>query len=109
VLPRNSSFLPGAAGAPFIIRETFFSPANNTFGELGFDVASCVIDFGDVRPDHPDREGMLEAVTPTMRDIVSTRGLRPLSLGGDHSVTYPLTKALRDEVFECGDFGNLNE
>ena len=61
-----------------------------------------MIDFGDVLPDRPDREGMLAAVAPVMRSVVSSRGLRPLSLGGDHSVTFPLTKALREQVSAWG-------
>ena len=67
-------------------------------GELGYDVAPLVVDFGDVRPESANRAGMLAAISPAMRDIVVSHGLRPLSLGGDHSVTYPLTKALREQV-----------
>ncbi|GAX77893.1 hypothetical protein CEUSTIGMA_g5335.t1 [Chlamydomonas eustigma] len=76
----------------------FHSEANNTCGELGFDLAENILDFGDVTPKIPDKEGMLEAVQPIIKKMMSEQRLRSLSLGGDHSITYPLCKAVREQI-----------
>ena len=88
----NSSFLRGAAEAPPLIRAALFSDAANLWSESGIDLGGkdILFDAGDVSKASPK----------DIADSVSTllvQGLRPLSLGGDHSITYPITKAVARE------------
>ena len=83
----SSSFLRGAALAPPKIRAALHSPAANGWSESGIDAwAEGVIgDAGDLDlPATGEARGLIER---SIREIVE-RGDRPLSLGGDHSVTY---------------------
>jgi agmatinase len=87
----SSSYLRGAAGAPPLIRAALASPASNGWSESLRDVAGALADAGDLElPGDAPRE----AIERGARDVIA-RGGRPLSLGGDHSVTYPLLRAVR--------------
>ncbi|MFI5241667.1 MAG: agmatinase [Gemmatimonadales bacterium] len=89
----SSSFMRGPALAPPRIREELYSSQSNGCAEGGFHVLgeSGIIDEGDLAlPNTPDARDLIEA---GIRDILD-RGGRPLSLGGDHSVTYPVLRAL---------------
>jgi len=88
----NSSFMKGAADAPPQIRAAFRSDASNLFSESGIDLGAdgLFFDAGDMEP---------VSGTDTMtliQDSIFTLlndGLAPISLGGDHSITYPIVKA----------------
>src|SRR5215831_10219038 len=83
----SSSFLRGAALAPPKIREAFRSPAANGWSESGIDLwmPGVLGDAGDLAlPASAEARPLIEQA---IREIVE-RGDRPLSLGGDHSVTY---------------------
>ena len=85
----NSSFMRGAAEAPPLIREALFSDARNLSSENGIDLGSEGIlnDAGDISPASPRQ----------IEDSVSSllaQGLRPLALGGDHSITFPIVTAI---------------
>lgn len=85
----NSSFLRGAAEAPPLIRAALYSDASNLWSESGIDLGGEDVFFeaGDVTTDEPE----------TIERVVSAllgQGLRPLSLGGDHSITYPIVRAV---------------
>ena len=83
----SSSLLRGAALAPPKIREALHSPAANGWSESGIEVlATDVIDdAGDLAlPPTAEARALIERA---IREIVE-RGDRPLSLGGDHSITY---------------------
>ena len=89
----HSSFLRGAAKAPAIIRDSLFSPASNSFSELGINVLSeeLLTDLGDL--------SFSESIDPIIQieeKITDTleQGYKPISIGGDHAVTYPIVKAL---------------
>ena len=88
----NSSFMKGAADAPPQIRAAFRSEASNLFSESGVDlgVEGLFFDAGDIEP-------VTGSDTMTLiQDSISTLindGLAPISLGGDHSITYPIVKA----------------
>jgi arginase len=87
----SSSFLRGAAGAPSAIRAALQSASSNAWSERGVDALALLEDAGDVRlPVEPPaaREAIERAV-----GAVLARGWRPLALGGDHSVTYPIVRA----------------
>jgi arginase len=90
----SSSFLPGAAEAPPRIREALRSPAGNAWTETGVDLGApgTLHDAGDVRlpPGAEVRREIEGAVARLLEE-----GFRPLALGGDHSVTYPVLRAVR--------------
>ena len=95
----SSSFLRGPALAPARIREELHSSQSNGCSESGL----CVIgengvgDAGDlVLPATSESRAIIEA---GVRALIES-GARPLSLGGDHSVTYPVLRALGSLVPE---------
>lgn len=89
----NSSFMKGAADAPPQIRAALRSDASNLWSEAGIDVGleSVFFDAGDVEP--VSGTEMLGLIQDSIRTLISD-GLAPLALGGDHSITYPIIKAL---------------
>ena len=92
-LDHNSSFLRGPAQAPPLIRAAFHSDAWNKTTETRVDLSASGIfeDAGDLaNMESPDAYARIEeAITA----IVSP-GKRPVSLGGDHSITYPILRAI---------------
>ena len=86
---QNSSFLRGAAGAPPLIREALYSDASNLWSESGIDLGreDVFFDAGDVTTDE-------SKVIESSVSMLLAQGLRPLSLGGDHSITYPIVGAV---------------
>jgi len=95
-LDGNSSYLRGAAGAPVKIREAWRCDASNKWSELGTDVGAegAFADAGDLLlSDSGDK--VAEDFTEIERAIsqLLEKGEQSVSLGGDHSVTYPILKA----------------
>ncbi len=90
----NSSFMKGAADAPPQIRAALRSDASSLWSESGVDLGkeSLFFDAGDVEP-VPGTE-MLSLVQDSMLTLLDD-GLAPISLGGDHSITYPIVKAFK--------------
>lgn len=88
----NASFLRGAAGAPPLIREAFFSDASNLWTENGMDLGLVSSDImaGDLGSAETPPD--FETIEQTARDLLQ-RGRRIISLGGDHSITWPLIRA----------------
>lgn len=89
----SSSFLRGPAAAPAAIRAALASPSSNMWTESGIDLGApgMLGDAGDLAlPPTDDARGLIEA---GVRKWVSS-GARLLALGGDHSVTYPLMRAV---------------
>lgn len=89
-----SSFVRGAAHAPAKIREALHSLAGNSWTETLVDISAPGVmrDGGDVdfwRSDDPHH-----AIEQAIEHLIAGGG-SPVSLGGDHSVTYPTIKALR--------------
>ncbi len=88
-------FVRGPARAPAAIREALHSKASNSWSERGIDALApdVLADLGDLSlPD--DAAAAREAIRAGV-DSLLTRGHRPLLLGGDHSVTVPVLRALR--------------
>jgi arginase len=92
----NSSYLRGAAAAPGKIREALQSDSSNKWTEMGVDLgaAGAFSDSGDLGL-ADSREKIGEDFAEIERAIgeLLEKGERPLSLGGDHSVTYPILEA----------------
>jgi agmatinase len=89
----NSSFLRGAAGAPALIRRALFSDSSNLASEHGGEIGRSVLldDLGDLL-DLRVAEG--EAAFAQLRDAAAGASAPLLTLGGDHSITYPLVAGL---------------
>jgi arginase len=92
----SSSFQRGSAEAPPAIREALWSEAANPYSESGTDLSAGVVDDdGDLRFDEAEPGGEVRgAIERAVARIVSG-GRRPLILGGDHSITYPILRGLR--------------
>lgn len=89
----SSSFQRGPALAPPLIRRALASPAGNLWTEAMTDLGApgLLADAGDASiPEGPGARETIEAAVARLLD----RGVRPLLLGGDHSVTYPVLRAL---------------
>ncbi len=89
----SSSHLRGAAAAPPLIRAALHSPAGNSWTEDLSDVGELGVltDAGDLAlPETAEARGLIEAGIA----LVLADGARPLALGGDHSVTYPILRAI---------------
>jgi agmatinase len=89
----SSSFQRGAAAAPAKIREALWSPSSNSWNERGDDLAvpERLHDAGDVTLG-ADASAARAAIERAVRQV-QDHGHRPLILGGDHSITYPVLRA----------------
>jgi agmatinase len=95
----SSSYLRGPALAPPRIREALWSPASNPFSESLVDLLApgALADAGDLRLANVAHDGGAadrEAITAGVARVIE-KGGRPIVLGGDHSVTYPILRAVR--------------
>jgi arginase len=92
----SSSFLRGAAEAPPVIRQALWSEAGNPWTELGIDLSAAALeDEGDLVPaEADDPAAVRHAIEAAVRGIAGS-GRRPLLLGGDHSITYPILRGFR--------------
>jgi agmatinase len=88
----NSSYLRGPAEAPPVIREALRCDASNGWTETGVDLGcnGAYADAGDLQL--PEDIGSFQQIEETVAGLLD-QGQRPLCLGGDHSVTYPILRA----------------
>ena len=85
----KSSYLEGAAMAPSLIRDFYHSESSNYFAENGVDTESSeVTDVGDFEI---DEYFQIEQITRK-----SLEKGHVITLGGDHSITYPIVRAHKD-------------
>ena len=110
----ESSYLRGAGNAPPKIRAAMACDASNSWTELGVDLdaAGAFDDAGDLEivetrtvagenPHFSQNQGEMghptEKIFAAIEDRVGSlidAGRRPVSLGGDHSITFPIVKAV---------------
>jgi agmatinase len=88
----NSSFLRGPALAPARIRQMRLDGSANDYSEHGLLLADALRDAGDVPLAGLATEAAFEAITESV-DALLARGEKVVSLGGDHSVTWPVLRA----------------
>ena len=90
-IDENSSYLRGAAAAPPLIRDALTCESSNMWSELGVDVGAegAYADGGAVEPGTGDPFAALEKSV----DALLAKRQRPVCLGGDHSITYPIVRA----------------
>ena len=89
----SSSFLRGPAEAPTLIRKELWSEATNPWSEALIDLSApgALADAGDLElPASPEARQRIEAGV----ERVQAGGGRVIALGGDHSVTYPVLRAI---------------
>ena len=96
----SSSYLRGAAEAPPLIRAALRSSAGNMWTEDLHDLGAedALSDAGDMElaATGEVRERITAAIGSLFR-----AGARPIALGGDHSVTYPVLRAVHAEHGPC--------
>jgi len=99
----SSSYLRGSADAPPMIREALWSDVGNPWSEIGVDLSAAALDDeGDLMPDPTasSRE-VRDAIEAAVRRILESNR-RPLVLGGDHSISYPVLRAIRSRYPKLG-------
>ncbi len=89
----NSSYLRGAAEAPPLIRAALHSDSSNSWSETGVNLGEPGVftDAGDLQL--PEDIGAFELVETAVAALLD-KGHRPICLGGDHSVAYPILRAV---------------
>jgi arginase len=86
----NSSYLRGAADAPPLIREAYHCDSSNSSTESGIELsAESILDAGDLALPPDSAFPAIESAVGELLD----KGQRPVCLGGDHSITYPIVRA----------------
>ena len=87
----QSSYLRGAGDAPPKIREAMACDASNKWTESGVDLGASGIyeDAGDLAF---SEEKAFAAIEERIGSLIDS-SKRPVSLGGDHSITFPIVKA----------------
>jgi agmatinase len=86
-----SSHLRGAAGGPAAIRAALRSESSNDWNEDLMDVAALLNDAGDVALTALDDP--IAAIEARVASLPAEVG--PIILGGDHSITWPVIRAIR--------------
>jgi arginase len=86
----KSSFQKGPAKAPALIRKALYSDSMNLCTEFGVSIENnAIFDKGDfIIDDYFD----ISSITKKHME----KGTKILSLGGDHSITFPIIKAYHD-------------
>jgi agmatinase len=97
---KNSSYIRGSAKAPPVIREAFWSESSNTWTENGIDLSrdGVIKDAGDLDPNHTDE---FSEIQKALSQLVE-KNLHPVCLGGDHSITYPILRAVAKKYPRLG-------
>ncbi|OMP00346.1 Ureohydrolase [Corchorus capsularis] len=104
-LGHNSSFLQGPAFAPPLIREAMWCGSTNSTTEQGKDIKDprVLTDVGDlpvqeIRDAGIDDDRLMNVVSESVKLVMEQDPLRPLVLGGDHSISYPVVRAISEKL-----------
>lgn len=94
-LDANSSYLFGTAEGPTAIRAALHSESHNSYSEASIEVLPHLDDLGDI-PIANERSSYLDAdlITTALSDQLAV-GRQTITLGGDHSITFPILRAFR--------------
>lgn len=98
----GTSNRPGARLAPRQIRDEsrLLRPCNIATGAAPFNSLS-VADGGDVAINTFNLHASIEIITRFYRDVLSA-GVTPLTMGGDHTITLPILRALHEVYGSVG-------
>ncbi len=90
----SSSYARGPALAPNIIRSLLFNEASSPYSLSGVDISDAIAayDFAELPA---EAEVSRTAITDRVAKVVGEQN-KPLSYGGDHSVTYPILRAMKE-------------
>ncbi|EPS67114.1 arginase 1, partial [Genlisea aurea] len=104
-LGHNSSFLQGPAFAPPRIREAIWCGSTNSTTEEGKDLCDprVLTDVGDVpvqelRDCGVEDGRLMSIITESVKLVMDEDPLRPLVLGGDHSISFPVVRAVSEKL-----------
>ncbi|KMZ57542.1 Agmatinase [Zostera marina] len=104
-LGHNSSFLQGPAFAPPRIREAIWCDSTNSTTEQGKDLHDprLLTDVGDVpiqelRDCGINDEKLMAIISDSVKLVMEEDPLRPLILGGDHSISFPAVRAVSEKL-----------
>ncbi|KAG8391646.1 hypothetical protein BUALT_Bualt01G0209000 [Buddleja alternifolia] len=104
-LGHNSSFLQGPAFAPPRIREAIWCGSTNSTTEEGHDLNDprVLTDVGDVpvqelRDCGVDDDRLMSIISDSVKLVMEEAPLRPLVLGGDHSISFPVVRAVSEKL-----------
>ncbi|KAF9617150.1 hypothetical protein IFM89_034301 [Coptis chinensis] len=104
-LGHNSSFLQGPAFAPPRIREAIWCGSTNSTTEVGKELKDprVLTDVGDVpvqeiRDCGVDDDRLMKIISDSVKLVMEQDPLRPLVLGGDHSISYPVVRAVSEKL-----------
>ena len=93
----GATYRPGARLGPRAIREQSVFTSGFTSRTWPWDVEifkeQRVVDYGDIHYALGSTDAMIETVSNEMH-LLGSRGVRPIILGGDHVVSYPVLKGL---------------
>jgi agmatinase len=94
---------PGARFGPRAIRSQAYEPGSYHM-DLGIEIFDYleVVDFGDAYCPHGQTDISLANIKARVSEVAK-RGIIPITLGGDHSITWPAATA----VAEVKGFGNV--
>ena len=94
---------PGARFGPRAIRSQAYEPGSYHM-DLGIEIFDYleVVDFGDAYCPHGQTDVSLANIKARVSEV-ARRGIIPITLGGDHSITWPAATA----VAEVQGFGNV--
>src|SRR5947209_3822173 len=101
----QSSYLRGAAEAPAKIREALGCKASNQWTETGVDlgVQGMYADAGDLALAGTSDKDAFAAIESGASRLIG-QGKRAVSLGGDHSITFPIIQAVAKKYSELTIF-----
>ncbi|KAJ0113300.1 hypothetical protein Patl1_00245 [Pistacia atlantica] len=104
-LGHNSSFLQGPAFAPPRIREAIWCGSTNSTTEEGKQLSDprVLTDVGDVpvqeiRDCGVDDDRLMNVISESVKLVMDEDPLRPLVLGGDHSISFPVVRAVSEKL-----------
>jgi arginase len=95
-LDANSSHLRGPALGPAAIRAALHSGSGNHSSEASVEVVGELDDIGDVAvANEVGSYADADLITAAIREQLAV-GRQTITLGGDHSITYPILRAFRE-------------
>ncbi|XP_057455377.1 arginase, mitochondrial-like isoform X2 [Lotus japonicus] len=104
-LAHNSSFHQGSAFAPPWIREAIWCDSTNSTTEEGMDLRDprVLTDVGDIpvqeiRDCGVDDNRLMKVIGEAVKLVIDEDPLRPIVLGGDHSISFPVVRAVSEKL-----------
>ncbi|CAA0806051.1 Arginase 1- mitochondrial [Striga hermonthica] len=104
-LGHHSSAHEGPKYAPPLIREGLWDISTNSTTEEGKDISDprVLSDVGDVpiqelHEAQIDDDRLMQCITDCVKEVMDVSPMRPLVLGGDHSISFPVVRAVSEKL-----------